>query len=237
MKINYILALVIILTLNSCGKSEKEIKVEKEKLELKIENERKKIELEKIHEQKVNVGKRKKITELSMKLQRFPDVYEKAEKQIEKIKMFQIGRAKSTKEKQLREIYQELNEIREYEKKLKNEIAQSEYLKTFEFQKKPGSVMEYIFESAKKENFEDFRNLCDPYGENDRDVNQICFAEMLRKKEKQRLIDMFINGRIIGDIKINGNSAIIEFAYGLSSNKLEKMGLIKRNDLWYLSSL
>ena len=38
-------------------------------------------------------------------------------------------------------------------------------------------------------------------------------------------------------IKINGNSAIIEFAYGLSSNKLEKMGLIKRNDLWYLSSL
>ncbi|MBE7630479.1 hypothetical protein [Tenacibaculum piscium] len=223
---NYILALITILTLNSCGKSEKEIKIEK-----------KKIELVKIHKQKINVGKRKKITELTMQLQRFPDIYEKAEKEIEKIKIFKIGRAKSTKKRQLREAYNELSEIRDYEKKLKNEIAQSEYLKTFEFQKSPKNVMEYIFESAKKENFEDFRNLCDPYGENDRDVNQICFAEMLRNKEKQQLIDMFKNGRIIGDIKINGNSAVIEFAYGLNSNKLQKMGLVKRNDLWYLSSL
>jgi hypothetical protein len=44
------LVLIIILTLNSCGKSDKEIKIEKEK-----------IEFEKIHEQKINVGKRKKL--------------------------------------------------------------------------------------------------------------------------------------------------------------------------------
>jgi hypothetical protein len=223
---NYILALITIMTLNSCGKSEKEIKIEKEK-----------IEFVKIHEQKINVGKRKKITELTMQLQRFPDAYEKANKKIEEISRFKIGRAKSTKEKQLREAYNQLNEMREYEKKLKNEIAQSEYLKTFEFQKNPKSVMEYIFESAKKENFENFRNLCDPYGENDRDVNQICFAEMLPKKGKQELVDMFKNGRIIGEIKIDNDRAVVEFAYGLSSNKLEKMGMVKRNDLWYLSSL
>ena len=34
----------------------------------------------------------------------------------------------------------------------------------------------------------------------------------------------------------NENNAEIEFAFGLSSNKLEKMRFVKRNDLWYLSS-
>ena len=98
---NYILALITILTLNSCGKSEKEIKIEKEKLELKIKNEQKKIELEKIHEQKVNVGKRKKITELTMQLQRLPEAVKKAQENLENIKRFKIGRSQSTKQKLL----------------------------------------------------------------------------------------------------------------------------------------
>jgi hypothetical protein len=71
---NYILALIIILTLTSCGKSEKEIKIEKEKLELKIKT-------EKIHEQKVNVGKRKKITELTMQLQSLPEALKKSSRE------------------------------------------------------------------------------------------------------------------------------------------------------------
>ncbi|GAB7258321.1 hypothetical protein [Polaribacter sp. OB-PA-B3] len=235
MKTNYILALLTILTLNSCGKSEKEIKIEKEKLELKAENERKKIELEKIHEQKVNVGKRKKITELTMQLQRLPEAIKKAQENIEKINKFQIGRSQSTKDKQLKKAYKQLSEIRNYGEKLKNEIAQLEYLKTFEFQKDPESVMKYIFESAKKGDFSNFRNLCDPYGENDSDVNSICYAEMLSKERKKELQDSFKNGRIIGKPVIKDNIAEIEFAYGVSSNRLEKMGMVKRNGLWYLS--
>ena len=80
-----------------------------------------------------------------------------------------------------------MNETRDYEKKLKNEIAQLEYLKTFDFQKDPKSVMKYIFESAKKGDFKDFRNLCDPYGENNEGVNSICYAEMLSEKRKKRI--------------------------------------------------
>jgi TolA-binding protein len=229
MKINYILALITILTLNSCGKSEKEIKIEKEKLELKIEK-------EKIHEQKVNVGKRKKITELTMQLQRLPEAIKKTQKNIEDIKIFKIGRLQLTKEEQLKKAYEQLSETRSYGEKLKNEIAQLEYLKTFDFQKDPESVMKYIFESAKKGDFKNFRNLCDPYGENDRDVNSICYAEMLSKKRRKELEDMFKNGRIIGESVIKENTAEIEFAFGLSSNKLEKMGMVKRNNLWYLSA-
>ena len=226
---NYILALIIILTLTSCGKSEKDIKIEKEKLELKIKT-------EKIHEQKVNVGKRKKITELTMQLQSLPEALKKAQENIEKIQRFQIGRIRSTKDKQLKKAYELLSETRDYGEKLKNEIAELEYLKTFNFQKDPESVMKYIFESAKKGNFKDFRNLCDPYGENDGDVKSICYAEILSEKRKKKLQDMFKNGRIIGETVITVNTAKIEFAYGLSSNKLEKMGMIKRNNLWYLSS-
>jgi hypothetical protein len=223
MKRNYIIALITILTLtiSSCGKSEKEIKIEKENLE--------------VHKQKVSVGKRKKITELTIQLQKFPEALKKAEKNIQDIGMFKIGRIKSTKERQLRKAYLQLNELREYEKKLKNEIAQSEYLKTFEFQKNPKDIMNYIFESAKKGDFSNFRYLCDPYGENDRDVNQICMAEMLTKKQKAEFQNMFKNGRIIGDPFFIGDNVQIEFAFGPSSNKLEKMGMIRRNELWYLS--
>tara|TARA_R110001632_G_scaffold40790_1_gene102324 strand:+ start:821 stop:1525 length:705 start_codon:yes stop_codon:yes gene_type:complete len=233
MKRNYILALIIVLALNSCGKSEKEIKIEKEKIELEIT---KKNELEKIHEQKVNVGKRKKITELTMQLQRLPEAIKKAQENIEEIKKFKIGRSQSTKEKQLRKAYDQLSETRNYGEKLKNEIALLEYLKTFDFQNEPESVMKYIFESAKKGDFTNFRNLCDPYGENDGGVNQICYAEMLSKKQKKELENMFKNGRIIGKTIIKEYTAEIEFAFGLSSNKLEKMEMVKRNNLWYLSS-
>jgi hypothetical protein len=231
------------LILTSCGKSKEELELEKTKIEL----EKTKLELAekikgeenlktlKIHEQKSNVGKRKKLTELTLQLQQLTTAKDKAQKNLEYIRKFQIGRAQSTKDKQLREARNKLSEIFDYERKIKNEIAQSEYLKTFEFQKNPESVMKYIFESAKKGDFSNFRNLCDPYGENDRDVNQICYAEMLSKKHKEELENMFKNGRIIGETIIKEDRAEIEFAFGLSSNKLEKMGMVKRNNLWYLS--
>ena len=246
----YIFVLFTLLILNSCGKSKEEIELEKAKIELektklelaekaKKEEENKvneqKAELNKIHEQKVNVGKRKKITELNLMLQKLPQAIEDAEQNIRKINEFQIGRSSSTKEKQLQEATTQLREIRDYGEKIKYEIAQLEYHKTFDFQKDPASVMKYIFESAKKGDFSNFRNLCDPYGENDSDVNQICYAEMMMEKQQANLKAEFENGRIIGKAVINGDKAEVEFAFGPSANRLEKMGMVKRNGLWYLS--
>ncbi len=246
----YIFVLLTLLILSSCGKSKEEIELEKAKIELektklelaektKKEEENKiteqKTELNKIHEQKVNVGKRKKITELNLMLQKLPQAIEEAEQNIKEINQFKIGRSSSTKEKQLQEARNQLSEIRNYGEKVRNEIAQLEYLKTFDFQKDPTSVMKYIFESAKKGDFTDFRNLCDPYGENDSDVNQICYVEMMTKKQQANLKSQFENGRIIGEAKINGDKAEVEFAFGPSSNRLEKMGMVKRNGLWYIA--
>ena len=240
---NYIFLLLTVLILSSCGKSKQELELEKAKLELektKLElAEKEKNEelakIEKVHEQKVNVGKRKKITELNLMLQKLPQAIEKAEQNIRDINEFKIGRSSSTKEKQLKEARTQLREIRDYGEKIKNEIAQLEYHKTFDFQKDPASVMNYIFESAKKEDFSNFRNLCDPYGENDSDVNQICYAEMMMQKQQANLKVEFENGRVIGEPKIDGDKAEVEFAFGPSANRLEKMGMVKRNGLWYLS--
>tara|TARA_R110001592_G_scaffold171859_1_gene410298 strand:- start:1904 stop:2641 length:738 start_codon:yes stop_codon:yes gene_type:complete len=243
MKRNYILALITILTLNSCGKSKEEVALEKVKIELektKLELDKKIMDEEnlkvlKIHEQKSNVGKRKKITELNLQLQKFTEAIKKAQENIKKIEQYQIGRLKATKEKQLTEAYKQLREIRDYGEKLKNEIAQMEYTKTFDFQKNPVNLMIYIFESAKKGDFSNFRHLCDPYGEYDRGINRICNIEILPEKMKQEFKISFENGRIIGEAKIEGDIAKVEFAYGRSTNKLEEMALIKRNGLWYLA--
>ena len=239
----YILILFTVLISISCGRNKAEIELEKAKIELektKLElaeknKKEEKTELNKIHDQKVNVGKRKKITELNLQLQKLPMAIEKAEKNIKKINAFEIGRSSSTKENQLQEAKNQLLEIRNYGEKIKNEIAQLEFHKTFNFQKNPESVMEYIFKSAKKGDFSNFRNLCDPYGENDSDVNQICYAEMMMENQRAKLKKEFQNGRVIGKALINGDKAEVEFAFGSSANRLEKMKMIKRNDLWYLS--
>jgi hypothetical protein len=219
MKRIYILAFITFLTLTSCGKSEREIKIEK------------------IHEQKVHVGKRKKLTELTMQLQSLPEALIKAQENIKVIKIFKIGRSKTTRRKQLIAAQEELTETRNFKEQLKNEISQLEYLKTFDFQKEPKNVLKYLFKFAKKGDFSNFRNLCDPYGENNRAVNSICYAEMLSKKRKKELQDMFRNGKIIGKPFIEKNTAEIEFAFGLNSNKIKKMSLIKRNNFWYLYAL
>jgi hypothetical protein len=247
---NYIFVLFVILILTSCGRSKEEIELEKAKIELektklelaektKKEEENKiseqKAELNKIHEQKVNVGKRKKITELNLMLQKLAQAIEKAEQNIKNINGFQIGRSSSTKEKQLQEATNQLSEIRSYGEKIKNEIAQLEYHKTFDFQKNPVSVMEFIFKSVKNGDFSNFRNLCDPYGENDSNVNQICYAEMMMEDRQSELKRNFENGRVIGKAKITGNNAEVEFVFGERANRLEKMKMIKRNGLWYLS--
>jgi hypothetical protein len=242
---NYIFVLLTVLCLNSCGKSKEEIELEKAKIELentKLEladktKKEENLEAQKIHEQKSNVGKQKKITELNLQLQRLPEALKKSKQNLQNIQSFKIGRSSSTKQKQLTEATNQIDEILSYGEKLKNEIAQLQYLKTFDFQKSPENVMKYIFDSAKKGDFSNFRYLCDPYGENDSDVNQFCNIELLSDKKKDQFRKEIENGRIMSKAKIENDKAEIEFAFGQSSNKLEKMIMINRNGLWYLQSL
>jgi hypothetical protein len=58
---------------------------------------------------------------------------------------------------------------------------------------------------------------------------------MMMDKQQENLKSEFENGRVIGKPKINGDKAEVEFAFGPSANQLEKMRMVKRNGLWYLS--
>ncbi|HUH51033.1 MAG TPA: hypothetical protein VLZ11_02935 [Flavobacterium sp.] len=252
MKKNYIIIIIAILTLTSCGKSKEKLELEKAKIELErtklelaeknkadeqIQVSQQNAEKQKIHEQKLNVGKQKRLVELNEQLQQLPGALSQAEAQLNEVNEFHLGRSSTTKEKQIKEASNQLNEIRHYGDKLKNEIAQLEYNETFDFQKTPESLMNYMFKSAKTGNLSNFRYLCDPYAENDSDTKAICYAEMLTQKGREELITGFANGRIMGEPKIKGDKAEIEFAFGPSSSELKKMNLINRNGLWYLMSL
>lgn len=242
---NYIIVLFLVLILNSCGKSKEEIELEKAKIELektKLEladktKKEENLEIQRIHEQKSNVGKQKRITELNFQLQRLPEALKKVEQNLQNIQSFKFGRSSSTKQKQITEATNQINEINRYGEKLKNEIAQLQYLKTFDFQKTPENLMKYIFDSAKNGDFSNFRYLGDPYGENDNDVNQFCYVELLTNEKKEEFRREIENGRIMGKPKIENDRAEIEFAFGQSSNKLEKMIMVNRNGFWYLESI
>ncbi len=246
---NYIILLITLLTIASCGKSKEQIELEKTKLELeKIklelvekakseENEKRELEILKIHEQRVNVGKSKKLTELNDALLSTNTKISEAEKKYNNLKEFQFGRSQATKDEQLREVLNEINLASNYAKNIKNEIAELELIKTFDFQQKPEEVVKHLFFAAKNRDFSKLRYLCDPYAENDSDSKGICYTEMLPEAGRNRFIENFEEGRIIGEPVIKGDIAEVEFAFGKGSNRLEKMGLIKRMDKWYIASL
>jgi hypothetical protein len=237
--------LLLSLILTSCGKSKQELELEKTKLELEktkleLAENTKRAEQEillKEHEQKINVGKLKKQTELKEMLDNMTQKLKEAKKELEKIKVFEFGRSQSTKDKQIYSARKKISNFESSIRGIKSEIAELEMHKTFDFQKSPKLVMEYIFKAAIENDFSKLRYLCDPYAENDSDVNGICYAEMLIIKGQDRFTSNFSKGRIIGDPIINGDKAKIEFAFGPSSNKLETMNLVNRNGYWYLSSI
>jgi len=251
MKRTYIIVLITFLTIASCGKSKEELELEKAKIELervklelaeKVQSEKQK-EIEaknnaliKEHEQKINVGKQKKQTLLREALSQANLSLRRAQDYYNRTNNFQIGRSQTTKNQELRKAQNQINEMSNYVKNIKTEIAELELNKTFDFQKKPESVIKHLFSAAKNNDFSKLRYLCDPYAENDMDSFSLCYTGMLPRSGQKRFIKNFENGRIIGKTIINGDKAQIEIAFGQSSNRLEKMNLINRMGYWYLGS-
>ena len=236
MKINYILTIGIIFLTISCGKSKKEIEQEKAQIELKQKALAEQKEKERIHLEKIEVGKAKLKMELTKELDRLKNLLEQEKNKLVEINQFHLGRTNSTKQSQLNEQNIKIQRISNYISKIEKEITLTNLRETFEFQNTPEGVIKYIFDAAKTKDFTKLRNLCDPYGENDGDTRSICLVEMQPIEMQNRFIESFKNGRIIGDPKIENDIAEIEIAFGPSSNRLEKIKLIKRMDKWYIGS-
>ncbi|SEM10979.1 hypothetical protein SAMN04488008_109101 [Maribacter orientalis] len=236
MKLNYILIFALFTITISCGESKKEIEQKK----AEIENAKNAIaeakEKERIHLEKIEVGKSKLKINLDNEIDRLNQKLTAAKEKYNEINKFQFGRLNSTKQNQLIEQSRVVNKITSYIRKLEKEVSLINLRETFDFQNSPLTVVEYLFEVAQTKDFKKMRYLCDPYGENDQDVRAFCLMEMAPEDVQDEFTTQFKNGRIMSPI-IENDRAVIEIAFGPSSNKLEKLNLIKRMDKWYLSSL
>lgn len=237
MKLNHILTIALATLIISCGKNKKEIEQENARIELEQKALAEQKEKERIHLEKIEVGKSKLKMDLTNELDRLKKQLEEEKDYMAEINKFQVGRSSSTKEKQLAEQYQRISQITSYISKLEKEISLTHLRETFDFQDTPEGVIKYLFEAAKNRDFSKLRNLCDPYGENDGDARRICLVEMQPTEMQNRFVENFEKGRIMGEPKIENEVAEIEIAVGPSSDQLEKIKLVKRMDKWYIESL
>ena len=190
-----------------------------------------------IHKENIEAGKTKLKIFLNNRLDKIKDAIRKEKEKLSDIKDFQFGRSVTTKEKQIQVQEGKISELENYKLRVENELINANIHKTFEFQKNPKQLVKYIFTAMQKKEFDKLRHLCDPYMENDSDVNGICLINTLNDKQKKQATNLFKNGRIMGDSVIKKNKAEIEIAIGISAKKLEKITLVERNDYWYLLSL
>lgn len=235
-KINHVLAFVFLLLLLSCGKTKEEIT--QEKLQVKLEKEalEKQKEEERIHLEKIEVGKSKLKMELTNDLTRLRRILEKEKNKLVEIRRFKFGRSRSTREKQITAQNMRIGELGNYISRLEKEIALTNLRKTFDFHNTPEGVVQYVFKAAKNKEFENLRYICDPYGENDGDTKKLCLLATQPLEIQNQFVEGFKKGRVMGTPIIENGRAQVEIAFGPGSNRLEQINLIMRMNKWYLVS-
>lgn len=243
MKNRIYLTLCIIFLITSCGPSKSELakreKFTSDSLEIvrqEVEFEKQRVEQERIHLEKIEVGKSIKATKLNELLDELKRNLNAEERNLQEINKFQIGRSQQEKNEQLINQNIQINRLKSMIQKVQKEVSLTKLFNSFEFQETPQGVINHIFQSAKDHNYDNMRYLIDPYGEFDTDAFQICYIEIYGEEGQQEWSETFKNGRIMGDPKYDEDKCTIEIAYGLGSNKLENINLVKRMNHWYLTS-
>jgi len=97
MKINQILAIGFMTLAFACGKSKKEVEKEQAKIELEQKRLAEQQELERIHMEKIEVGKSKLRIDLTNELERLKELLDQENKKMEEIGRFQLGRSSMDK--------------------------------------------------------------------------------------------------------------------------------------------
>ena len=193
-------------------------------------------EQERIHQEKIEVGKNLKRNKLENLKSTIEENLKREKEELEEIRKFQVGRSSETKHKQIAEQSNDIMEIERYLKTLDAEIAKTALFKSFPFQSTPEGVVEHVLMAADSADFSKLKFLVDPYGEFDSDVFSFMLIETLPKEGQEEFVKNFENARIMGEPKLDEDSAEMEVAIGPSSNRLEKVQLVKRKDRWYLLS-
>ena len=97
----------------------------------------------------------------------------------------------------------------------------------------PRATMKLFFELAKAGKFESIRELESP--DADGDVREICAIADAPDKDKERYQSFFGGGRILGQARIDGDTAEVDFTMGDKQERRETMNLKRIESVWYLS--
>ena len=101
-------------------------------------------------------------------------------------------------------------------------------------QSTPEGVANAVFNAASTQNYDMLSGLCDPDGDHDGDVEEIC---NLKDENQDEFVDYFAKGKVSGEAMIEGDEAVVPVMLGPDGDEEEKMGMIKRDDKWYLYGL
>jgi hypothetical protein len=101
-------------------------------------------------------------------------------------------------------------------------------------QSDPKLVVLELFKAAQTNDYSKLTGLCDPQGESDGDVKQICNLQNQPKEKQTQFAEQFKKGRVVGDTEIKVNFASVKIKFGKNGKKDETVVLVKRGDLWYL---
>lgn len=101
-------------------------------------------------------------------------------------------------------------------------------------QSDPKLVVLELFKAAQTGDYAKLSGLCDPQGECDGDVKQICNLQNQQETTRTHFAEQFKKGRIIGKTEIKENFAQVKIKFGKNGKKDETVVLVKREELWYL---
>lgn len=101
-------------------------------------------------------------------------------------------------------------------------------------QSDPKLVVLELFKAAQTGDYSKLTGLCDPQGESDGDVKQICNLQNQPETNRALFAEQFKKGKVVGNTEIVENFAKVKIKFGKNGKKDETVVLVKRGDLWYL---
>jgi hypothetical protein len=99
----------------------------------------------------------------------------------------------------------------------------------------PKRVLSSVFYAAKTGKADHLESLCDPRGTANEFAARIC-AETPGGDDWPAFVEQFRSAHLIGEARISGDRALVNFAFGPDGKETETMELVRRDGRWYLKS-
>ena len=97
----------------------------------------------------------------------------------------------------------------------------------------PKRVVSSIFFAAQERKSDHLASLCDPEGEANAHALRVC-SQTVDGSDWAEFVSQFAKGKLIGEARVSGDWAQVNFVFGPSGTSPETMELIRRGDEWHL---